>query len=91
MKILPEEIENADSLEWKEIREVWNEYTLEDGSTLKIRLVLTGVKRLKRHNPDGTPIYIINSQNVVRAINIPKTLKTKPFKPKTSESTFMRV
>jgi len=30
------------------------------------------LKRLKKYNPDGTPIYTINSQNIVRAVNIPK-------------------
>ena len=45
---------------------------------LKVKLVLRGVKRLERYEPDGSPIYVINSINVVRAINIPDEYKAKP-------------
>ncbi len=65
-------------LDFEEEEEHWNTYKLSDGSTLKVKLVLRGVKRLKRFEPDGSPIYVINSINVVRAINIPKELKAKP-------------
>jgi len=37
-----------------------------------------GVKRLKKHNPEGPPIYVIQPQNIVRAVNIPKELYAKP-------------
>jgi len=43
---------------------------------------LRGVKRLKKFNPDGLPIYIVNSMNVVRALNVPEKLKGQPFTPK---------
>lgn len=67
-------------LDFTEIDEHWNSYRLSDGTTLKVRLVLRGVKRLKRYEPDGTPIYVINSINVVRAVNVPEELKAKPKK-----------
>ena len=66
------------NLDFEEEEEHWNTYKLSDGSTLKVKLVLRGVKRLKRFEPDGSPIYVINSINVVRAINVPKELKAKP-------------
>lgn len=65
-------------LDFKEVEEHWNSYTLSDGTTLKVKLVLRGVKRLKRFEPDGSPIYVINSINVVRAIDVPEELKAKP-------------
>ena len=65
-------------LDFKEVEENWNTYTLSDGTTLKVKLVLRGVKRLKRYEPDGAPIYVINSINVVRAVDIPDELKAKP-------------
>ena len=41
-----------------------------------------GIKRLKKHNPaDGTPIYLINAQNVVRTVDIPKELLAKRKEP----------
>ena len=65
-------------LDFKEVEENWNSYTLSDGTTLKVKLVLRGVKRLKRYEPDGSPIYVINSINVVRALEVPEELKAKP-------------
>jgi len=65
-------------LDFTEVEEHWNSYTLSDGTTLKVKLVLRGVKRLKRYEPDGSPIYVINSINVVRALNVPVELKAKP-------------
>jgi hypothetical protein len=76
--ITPEDMAAADDIDFEESKEYWNVYRLKDGTTLKIKLVLVGIKRLKKHNPDGTPIYMINSQNVVRAIDIPKELIAKP-------------
>jgi hypothetical protein len=68
----------SEDLDFKEVEENWNTYTLSDGTTLKVKLVLRGVKRLKRYEPDGAPIYVINSINVVRAVDIPDELKAKP-------------
>jgi len=52
-------------LDFEEEEEYWNRYRLSDGTTLKLKLVLRGVKRLNRYEPDGTPIYAITSINVV--------------------------
>ena len=67
-------------LDFTEVEEHWNSYTLSDGTTLKVKLVLRGVRRLKRYEPDGSPIYVINSINVVRALNVPDELKAKQKK-----------
>jgi hypothetical protein len=71
-------LRGSKDLDFKEVEENWNTYTLSDGTTLKVKLVLRGVKRLKNYEPDGSPIYVINSINVVRAVNIPQELKAKP-------------
>lgn len=80
-----QDLAEATDVDWIEEREKWNEYKLADGSTLKVKLVLKGVKRLQKHTPDGTPIYMIGSENIVRVTNVPKELKAKPrestFKP----------
>jgi len=73
--------QEAEEIDFVEDKEFWNEYKLADGTTLKVKLVLRGVKRLKRYEPDGTPIYAINSINVVRAVDVPEKLKAKPKKP----------
>jgi len=85
MRIYQKDLEEAADLDFTEEEESWNVYNLSDGTRLKVKLVLRGVKRLKRYNPDGTPIYVINSQNIVRAVNVPEEVKEKPkesaFKP----------
>ena len=75
--ITPEDIAQSDDIDFEEGEEHWNVYKLKDGTTLKVKLIVTGVKRLKKHNPDGTPIYLINSQNIVRTTDIPKGLLLK--------------
>lgn len=82
IRITQRDVMEAVDLDFTEEKEYWNVYKLEDGTTLKVKLVLKGVKRLKKWAPDGTPVYLINSQNIVRAVNIPEELKAKP-KPKT--------
>ena len=73
-------LEGSVDLDFKEVEENWNTYNLSDGTTLKVKLVLRGVKRLKNFEPDGSPIYVINTINVVRAVDIPPELKAKPKK-----------
>ncbi|UCD44590.1 MAG: hypothetical protein JSV27_10805 [Candidatus Bathyarchaeota archaeon] len=80
-KIPVEALAGSVDLDFKEVEENWNTYTLSDGTTIKVKLVLRGVKRLKRFEPDGRPLYVINSINVVRAVNVPPELKAKPKKP----------
>jgi len=79
-KLSRDALKDAIEVDFSEEKEFWNEYTLEDGTTLKVKLVLRGVKRLARYEPDGTPVYVINSMNVVRAINVPPEIKAKPKK-----------
>lgn len=83
--ITPEDLAEGEDIDFEGEEEHWNVYKLKDGTTLKVKLILVGVKRLKKHNPDGGPLYVINSQNVVRAVDIPKGLMVKPkessFKP----------
>lgn len=81
IQINEEDLANADNIDFDDSTEHWNIYKLKDGSTLKVKMVLNGVKRLKKYNPDGTPIYIINSQNIVRVVEIPQTLLAKRKEP----------
>lgn len=84
--IPPEELEKGEELDFTEERERWNSYKLSDGTTLKVKLVLRGVKRLKKWNPDGMPVYAINATNVVRIVNVPRKFRRKP-KPVTTPIT----
>jgi len=79
-KMQREALQDSEDIDFTEEKEQWNEYRLADGTTLKVKFVLRGVKRLRRYEPDGTPIYVINSINVVRAVDVPPELKEKPKK-----------
>lgn len=47
--------------------ERWNEYQLTDGTELAIKTVLIKVfKATTEKAPDGEPLYITNSQNIVK-------------------------
>ena len=66
-------------VDWSSEKEHWNEYRLNDGTTLKVKFILKGVRRAKdQHTPDGCPVYMVQSMNVVRVINVPKKLQKKP-------------
>ena len=78
VRITQRDLADAENLDFNEEHEYWNTYKLEDGTTLKVKLVLRGVKRLKKYNPDGNPIYLIQSQNVVRTIDVSDDLKQRP-------------
>lgn len=76
-----EDLMLAENVDFDESQEHWNVYKLKDGSTLKVKLVVSGIKRLQKHNTDGSPIYVIQSQNVVRVVDVPKSLMAKPKEP----------
>ena len=51
-------------------KEDFNEYQLTDGTILKIKMVVTRIIRLEEEKaPDGKPIYLIQSQNVVAPLD----------------------
>ena len=81
-RIMQKDLAEGTDVDFNDEKEYWNTYTLETGETLKVKLILRGVKRLKKPGPDGNPIYLINSTTVLRVINIPEQFKTKP-KPST--------
>ena len=78
IRITRKDLHEGVDLDFEEEKEHWNTYTLSDGATLKVKLVLQGVKRLKKYNPDGNPLYLIRSQNIVRTVNIKEEFKKQP-------------
>lgn len=66
----------GEEVEFETEREGWNEYVLHDGTRLKMKSVVSDVLRLEIYQADGSPVYFINSTNVVTAI-VPESLKRK--------------
>ena len=47
-------------------KEDFNEYQLTDGKVIRIKMVVTQIIKLEGEKaPDGNPVYLIQSQNVV--------------------------
>ena len=68
----------ATPVEVNQSSERWNEYLLEDGTVMKMKLVLKKVLRVDgEFDSEGNPVYIMQSTNV-SAITAPENLKHKP-------------
>jgi hypothetical protein len=59
-------IVSAKKINFEPKKEDWNEYELEDGTKLYVKLVLVDVVRLDDVNQIGEPVYQILSQNIVK-------------------------
>ena len=52
--------------------EHWNEYLIDDGTVVRIKLVATEVLRVDgEYDPQGNPVYIVASTNVT-AVSAPQ-------------------
>jgi len=68
----------AEQIDFESKAEPWSSYELSDGTTLKVRVILTGVLRIEgEYDQSGNPIYVVSSQNVVQA-NAPKKIRGTP-------------
>lgn len=61
---------------FNEKKERWNEYLLDDGTILKMKLIVTKVVKTEEFNKQNEPIYSVQSQNIIRA-DVPEKLKRK--------------
>ena len=57
--------ENMDILEAKE---PWSEYILEDGTKIRAKQAAINIVKLDMKNPDGTPAYVLQSQQMMLII-----------------------
>jgi hypothetical protein len=58
----------------------WSEYTLNDGSVIRLKSVLVDVKRaIDQYGPDGNPIYVLQT-TFINNLTAPETLKKKPIR-----------
>ena len=55
--------------------ENWNEYLLDDGSVVRMKLVATEVVRVEgEYDPQGQPVYLVQSTNLM-VVSAPDNLK----------------
>ncbi len=71
-----EEVE-ALPIDINQTSEYWNQYLLDDGAVIKMKLVATKVLRVDiKYDQEGNPLYIIQSTNIT-SVNAPDNLKKK--------------
>ncbi len=59
-------------VEVNQAHEVWNDYLLEDGTVLKMKLILKKVFKVANEvDAEGNPVYVMQSTNV-STVNAPK-------------------
>jgi hypothetical protein len=56
---------DATQIDFKSIKEEWNEYQAEDGTVIRLKVVVSEVYRLDDYDQDSKPIYVIKSSNVL--------------------------
>ena len=66
----------GERLSYNSISEPWNEYLVEDGSTLRLKVVVKDIIKTDQFNSDGTPVYLVQSVNVLDA-RVPDHLKRR--------------
>lgn len=76
MTLGTEEVE-AVPIDINQTNEYWNQYLLDDGTVVKMKLVATKVLRVdNKYDLEGNPLYIIQSTNIT-SVNAPDDLKKK--------------
>jgi len=68
---------DAVELSFQTSGEHWNEYLLDDGSVVRLKLVLTSIARIEgMYDPNGAPVYVAQSTNVM-SVSAPENLRRK--------------
>lgn len=65
------------SVDFEHVSEPWGEYKLEDGTTIKVRTIVQGIRRIEAedHQQGDEPLYQVQSNTVVRTVDIPDGLR----------------
>ena len=66
----------GEEVEFKPQSEPWCVLQLEDGYTIRMKLVITQVIRTNQKDADGNAVYVVRSSNVI-AVSPPETYKRK--------------
>ena len=68
---------DAEIVEFEADKEQWSTYILQDGTSLKVKAVVTEVARLEgMFSPNGDPVYMIQASQIMH-VNAPDTLRRK--------------
>lgn len=66
----------AEDMEFRAAKEDWSEYQVEDGFAVRIKLVVSSILKTQERDPQGNPVYIVQSTNIVKVLP-PETYSRK--------------
>lgn len=73
---LPNGTFSGDDVPVKETTERWTDIALEDGSTMRLKTNVLSVIRLDgQYDPEGNPLYVVKTNNVMVITNVPAHLR----------------
>lgn len=62
----------------EEANERWSEATLEDGTVIRVKTVVSSAVRVDGHyDMEGNPLYLIKSSPAVAIVSVPDRLRRK--------------
>jgi hypothetical protein len=69
---------DAEVVDFEADKEQWSTYILHDGTSLKVKAVVTEVARLEGiYDQKGDPVYLIQASQIMH-VNAPDTLRKSP-------------
>lgn len=75
MKLPDGRLVDVEPIDVVQTSENWNQYLLQDGTVIKMKLVASKIVRLiDNYDQMGNPVYFVNSTNVL-SLNVPENLK----------------
>lgn len=80
-RLTPQEMNDAvvEDLEFEQTKVATNEYLLENGVRIKLRLMLTRVGKTDQFTSDGSPLYAVNNQ-IVPQIKVPRGFRKRTYR-----------
>ena len=68
---------DAEEIVISQASEHWNEYLMEDGTAIRMKLVaVKAIRLVDQYDQSGNPIYFVKSTNIV-SVKSPESLKKK--------------
>lgn len=57
--------------------ELWNEYLLEDGTVIRLKVIMTDIIKVEgEFDAEGTPVYVMKS-TMITSVSAPEDLRKK--------------
>jgi hypothetical protein len=72
-------------IDFKAIDEAWSLYRLEDGNYIRVKTIMVKCTKADQPNPDGSPGYFIQGQNVVVLLTADEVQKLYKHKLETEK------